>query len=269
MPVGDLQSLLWVQAPVIKTISLAGGVMPGGILVKQLSKNLSGVVSPIANLPSKVSSRTSLSTTTPFGVLLKTPTKVLTATLTISATTSVNAQRLRSFSGAISPTGSNANLRTAQRSYSGNVFSGGNVSKFPSKLWSSATMPTGTLSAAATHARTFQSTTTSFGTLSNLIAKQYGGSLNASGKLSNTSSKILSGTISPASSLSSQTIKTFSGSSMNSGAVVIFVARLQSFDGTLTATGRLSFGIEKIAFGSLTPTGAFEKGVQKQWQGEL
>lgn len=255
-------------APAVFTIDLTGGIGCSGILIKQIAKTLAGAVSPTAISP-KVSSKLYASTTTGSGVLLKTPAKIFKATLTPSATTTEFAQHQRSFSGATSPTGSETHLRSAQRSFTGQMFSDGHVSTFPSKLWSGATTPAGTLSAVAMRVRTFLSSTTSFGTLSKLIAKQYGGSLNASGTLSKVSSKALSGIISPASSVERLIMKTFAGSSTSFGTVATFVARLQSFGGTLTATGRLSFDIEKIYFGFVTPGGTFEKGVEKAWSAAI
>jgi hypothetical protein len=185
---------------VVKAVlrAFAGGITPTGAMIRQPGKQLGGSI-------------------TPAGVAARATGKRLAGTVTPAGSLGLIRAILRSFVGAVTPTG--ALLRTPQKSLGGAVTPSGVLLRRPAKNLAGAVAPSGALAVVKAVLRSFGGAITPAGTVTRRIGKVVGGAIAPAGSVRRLVGKALAGTIAAAGGLLKQTGKRFTGSVAPAGAV--------------------------------------------------
>lgn len=220
------------------TQSVAGSLTPAGLIVKEILKNVLGVL-----IPTSVLGRIKLATQVVAGVLA--PVGVLTKLI------------IRSMAGEITPTG--ATIKGTFKSFTGLITPTGAIIKDALKNVTGSLTPTGALGTAIVFLRTIAGALTPSGGIVKNILKGVSGTLTSSGEIVKYIFKSFAGSVTPTGSIIKETQKSFAGSVIPTGALETVIIFLRTVTGSLTPSGGIVKGILKNVSGALAPTGAAVK----------
>lgn len=231
-PTGALTNLRLVL------VALAGAITPSGSLVKGVNKVLSGGFTPAGTLRKQVT-KVFAGGVSPVGGLRKLVSKGLGGGVTPSGVLSTVKVVLRSFAGAIAPTG--ILVKQARKALSGGFTPTGVVRKQVNKALGGVITPVGALRKAVTKLLTGGITPAGVLSTAKVILRSFAGAITPTGALRKQPQKGLTGSIAPAGSIRRNVSIARGGSIAPSGGLRKFVSKLVG--GVLASFGTFVGGL--------------------------